>query len=136
MALTVLNPATEQPIAELQQAGVEETDAAVARARDAYPAWRAVAPADRARLLRRLATLVEKEGEGIAGGIGTSQDGSSHVTFYVAVDDPQAALDKAEALGGKTVQPVMTIPDMVTLALFADPEGHVVGVVASERPTA
>ena len=81
-------------------------------------------------------SLVEKEGEGIAGGIGTSQDGSSHVTFYVSVDDPQAALDKAEALGGKTVQPVMTIPDMVTLALFADPEGHVVGVVASERPTA
>ncbi len=63
MALTVLNPATEQPIAELQQAGVEETDAAVARARDAYPAWRAVAPADRARLLRRLATLVEEHSE-------------------------------------------------------------------------
>ncbi len=81
-------------------------------------------------------SLVEKEGEGIAGGIGTSQDGSSHVTFYVAVDDPQAALDKAESLGGKTVQPVMTIPAMVTLALFADPEGHVVGVVANERPGA
>ncbi len=63
MALTVLNPATEQPIAELQQAGVEETDAAVARARDAYPAWRAVAPTDRARLLRRLATLVEEHSE-------------------------------------------------------------------------
>jgi betaine-aldehyde dehydrogenase len=63
MALTVLNPATEQPIAELQQAGVEETDAAVARARAAYPAWRSVAPSDRARLLRRLATLVEEHSE-------------------------------------------------------------------------
>ncbi len=63
MALTVLNPATEQPIAELQQAGVEETDAAVARARDAYPTWRAVAPTDRACLLRRLATLVEEHHE-------------------------------------------------------------------------
>jgi acyl-CoA reductase-like NAD-dependent aldehyde dehydrogenase len=63
MALTVLNPATEQPIVELQQAGVEETDAAVSRARDAYPAWRAIAPADRARLLRRLATLVEEHSE-------------------------------------------------------------------------
>lgn len=79
-------------------------------------------------------TLVEKEGDGIGGGIGTSQDGSSHVTFYVSVDDPQAALDKAESLGGKTVMPVTTIPDMVTLALFADPEGHVVGVVASQQP--
>ena len=63
MALTVLNPATEQPIAELQQAGVEETDAAVARARAAYTTWRAVAPTDRARLLRRLATLVEEHSE-------------------------------------------------------------------------
>jgi betaine-aldehyde dehydrogenase len=60
---TVLNPATEEPLAELELAGVEETDAAVARAKAAYPAWRAVAPADRARLLRRLATLVEEKHE-------------------------------------------------------------------------
>jgi acyl-CoA reductase-like NAD-dependent aldehyde dehydrogenase len=66
MSLTVLNPATEEPIAELEQAGVEEADAAVARARGAYPAWRAVAPADRARLLRRLATLVEEHAEELA----------------------------------------------------------------------
>ena len=64
--LTVLNPATEEPIAELERAGVEETDAAVARAKEAFPAWRAVAPADRARLLRRLATLVEEHGEELA----------------------------------------------------------------------
>jgi acyl-CoA reductase-like NAD-dependent aldehyde dehydrogenase len=61
--LTVLNPATEQPLAELEQAGEEETDAVVARARAAFPTWRAVAPADRARLLRRLATLVEEHHE-------------------------------------------------------------------------
>ena len=66
MALTVLNPATEQPIAELEQAGVEETDAAVARAKAAFPAWRAVAPADRGRLLRRLATLVEENHEALS----------------------------------------------------------------------
>ena len=66
MALTVLNPATEEPIAELEQAGVEEADAAVARAKEAYPAWSAVAPADRARLLRRLAALVEENGEDLA----------------------------------------------------------------------
>jgi betaine-aldehyde dehydrogenase len=64
--LTVLNPATEEPIAELEQAGVEETDAAVERARVAFPAWKAVAPHDRARLLRRLATLVEEHGEELA----------------------------------------------------------------------
>ncbi|HJX48362.1 MAG TPA: aldehyde dehydrogenase family protein [Gaiellaceae bacterium] len=60
---TVVNPATEETLAELESAGVEETDAAVARAKAAYPAWRAVAPADRARLLRRLATLVEERHE-------------------------------------------------------------------------
>jgi betaine-aldehyde dehydrogenase len=66
MTLTVLNPATEEPIAELEQAGVEEADAAIARAKEAYPAWSAVAPADRARLLRRLATLVEEHAEELA----------------------------------------------------------------------
>ena len=66
MTLTVLNPATEEPIAELEQAGVEEADEAVARARAAFPAWRAVSPEDRARLLRRLATLVEEHAEELA----------------------------------------------------------------------
>jgi len=64
--LTVLNPATEELLAELERAGVGETDAAVARAKAAFPAWRAVAPADRARLLRRLATLVEEHAEELA----------------------------------------------------------------------
>jgi betaine-aldehyde dehydrogenase len=66
VTLTVLNPATEEPIAELEQAGVDETDEAVARAKGAFPAWCAVAPGDRARLLRRLATLVEENGEELA----------------------------------------------------------------------
>ena len=66
MSLTVLNPATEEPIAELEQAGVEETDAAVARAKASFPSWRAIAPTDRARLLRRLATVVEEHAEELA----------------------------------------------------------------------
>jgi betaine-aldehyde dehydrogenase len=59
----ILNPATEETIAKIEAAGVDETDAAVARAKEAFPAWRAVAPTDRSRLLRRLATLVEENGE-------------------------------------------------------------------------
>ncbi len=66
MTLRLLNPATEQPVAELEQAGVDETDRAVAAAKAAFPAWRAVAPSDRARLLRRLATLVEEHLEELA----------------------------------------------------------------------
>jgi acyl-CoA reductase-like NAD-dependent aldehyde dehydrogenase len=66
MSLTVLNPATEEAIATLEQAGVDETDAAVRRARQAFPDWRDVSPADRGRLLRRLATLVEEHLEELA----------------------------------------------------------------------
>ncbi|HEY8775696.1 MAG TPA: aldehyde dehydrogenase family protein [Gaiellaceae bacterium] len=66
MTLIVTNPATEETIAELEPAGVEETDAAVARAKAAFKEWRAVAPTDRARLLRRLATLVEDNAEELA----------------------------------------------------------------------
>ena len=64
--LEVLNPASERPITRLERAGVEETDRAVAAARAAYPAWRAVKPADRARLLRKVAAKVEEHGEELA----------------------------------------------------------------------
>lgn len=77
--------------------------------------------------------IVDTGAEGaIGGGIGASEDGPGHVTFYVQVDDPQACLDKTAALGGKAVVPVTEIPNMVTFALLADPEGHVVGVVQGQ----
>ena len=63
---TVYNPATEAPIAEVHDSTVEDLDAAVVQASAAAPAWRAVAPADRARLLRRLAALVEEHHEELA----------------------------------------------------------------------
>jgi acyl-CoA reductase-like NAD-dependent aldehyde dehydrogenase len=62
--IEVVEPATEQVMAEVPRAGAEEVDAAVARARTAFPAWRALAPADRAALLHRLAdTVAEHAGE-------------------------------------------------------------------------
>jgi len=63
VTVNVVNPATEEVIASLPSAGAEEADAAVARARAAFPAWRAVSPKDRGTLLRRLATLVEEHHE-------------------------------------------------------------------------
>jgi len=66
VTVTVVNPATEETIATLEEAGVDEADAAVARAKEAFPAWRDVSPRDRGRLLRRLATLVEEHGEELA----------------------------------------------------------------------
>jgi betaine-aldehyde dehydrogenase len=65
-ALSVIEPATARPLAEVPRAGVEETDAAVARAKAAFPAWRAVTPADRATLMRRLADALEGELEDLA----------------------------------------------------------------------
>jgi acyl-CoA reductase-like NAD-dependent aldehyde dehydrogenase len=56
--LKVVEPATEQTLAELPHAGVEETDAAVARAKEAFPAWRAISPGDRARVLRAIAEAI------------------------------------------------------------------------------
>ena len=66
MTLTVLNPATEHPIAELAQAGEGETDEAVARAKAAFPAWRDLAPQDRAGSCGALAGLVEEHAEELA----------------------------------------------------------------------
>ena len=66
MSLAVIEPATARPMAEVPRGGVEEVDAAVARAKAAFPAWRDVAPADRARLMRRLADALEAEHEELA----------------------------------------------------------------------
>jgi betaine-aldehyde dehydrogenase len=61
-----MEPATAEVMAEVPQAGVEETDAAVARAKAAFPAWRAVAPGDRSALLHRLANALEEKLEELA----------------------------------------------------------------------
>ena len=66
MTLTVLEPATEAVLAELPRAGPDDADAAVARAKAAYPAWRAVAPPDRARLLYGLADALAERQEELA----------------------------------------------------------------------
>ena len=66
------------------------------------------------------------------GGIGPSPEGVNRVTFYVDVDDLQAYLDKAEKLGGKTIMPPTVIPDMITLAMFSDPEGNIIGMVKED----
>jgi len=56
---TVLNPATAAPVAEIALTTLEETDAAIERAAAVFPAWRDVAPGERARLLRAFATVVD-----------------------------------------------------------------------------
>jgi hypothetical protein len=74
-------------------------------------------------------TTIETGGEGIPGGIGSAPEGNSgHVTFYVLVEDVEAALAKAEGLGATRVMGPMDIPSG-QIGLFADPEGHQIGVM-------
>jgi betaine-aldehyde dehydrogenase len=65
-SIAVVEPATEQVMAEVPRAGAEEADAAVARAKAAFPAWRAVSPGDRAGLLHRLADALEERAGDLA----------------------------------------------------------------------
>ena len=64
--IQVVEPSTAQVMAEVPRAGVEETDAAVAAAKAAYPGWRAVVPGDRALLMLRLSEAISDHLEGLA----------------------------------------------------------------------
>jgi predicted enzyme related to lactoylglutathione lyase len=81
--------------------------------------------------------LVDTHADGIGGGIGGVEEGGTPATrFYVQVPDINATLAAVEAAGGKVVMPREVLPGMVTLAMFADPQGNVVGLVEPEPPPA
>jgi predicted enzyme related to lactoylglutathione lyase len=70
------------------------------------------------------------DGTGIGGGIGAAPDGyPGHVTFYIEVPDVEAALAKAEGLGGSRVMGPDKVMESIEIGQFKDPEGHMVGVV-------
>jgi uncharacterized protein len=71
-------------------------------------------------------------GRGIMGGIGQTFPGTRPwVTFYVETPDVTASLEQAASLGGRIVTPRTVMPD-VTLGVFEDPEGHVIGLVEAK----
>ena len=70
--------------------------------------------------------MVQAEEGGIGGGV--AQGDKPTVTFYVTVADLAAALKKAESMGGKTVMAPMDVPGGPQIAVFADPEGNVIGL--------
>jgi len=69
-----------------------------------------------------------KAGQGIAGGIGSNPNGVAYVTVYADVPDLQATVDRAGQLGGKTLKPPETMPNGPTIAMLADPQGHMFGI--------
>ncbi len=72
------------------------------------------------------------DGVGIGGGVGRGPEGyDGHVTFYVEVPDVEAALAKAEGLGGSRMMGPDEVMEGLVIGLFNDPEGHLVGVVSS-----
>jgi len=77
--------------------------------------------------------IIDTKGPGINGGVcSTDNQSPSGVTIFVEVADIDATLQAAVDLGGKIVQPVTVVPNMVTFALFEDVEGNVVGLTKSE----
>jgi predicted enzyme related to lactoylglutathione lyase len=72
---------------------------------------------------------VNAQGVGIGGGVGADPDGSpGHVTVYVEVPDVEAALAKAESLGGTRIMGPAKVTEEIEIGLFTDPEGHVIGL--------
>jgi acyl-CoA reductase-like NAD-dependent aldehyde dehydrogenase len=130
--LRVIEPATEKVMAELHEATVEEADAAVARAKAAYPAWKAVSPKDRGNLLRRIAATVEKHLEELAQlesrNVGKPiSDARGEVGMVVDVFNYYAGAP--ERLAGKTI-PVAGGVDMT----FREPLGVVALIVPWNFP--
>jgi len=73
--------------------------------------------------------MTDPEATGIGGGIGAAMmGGAGWTTFYVGVSDIDKALADATKRGAKVLTPVTKLPD-VTFAVFADPEGHPVGLL-------
>ena len=72
------------------------------------------------------------DGIGIGGGIGQMPEGEAgFVTIYVEVPDLEAALVKAESLGGTRIMGPEKVMEGVEVAIFLDPEGHAIGLAKS-----
>jgi uncharacterized protein len=70
-----------------------------------------------------------RQGE-MTAGVGPAAEGQTgRVTFYVHADDPAGTLKRVEELGGRVLMPLTEIAPETTIALFADPEGHVIGLM-------
>jgi predicted enzyme related to lactoylglutathione lyase len=66
----------------------------------------------------------------LTGGVGSAPEGSpGGVTWYVHTDDPKGTLAKIEKLGGRVIMPLTQVAPETTIALFADPEGHIIGLM-------
>ncbi len=75
--------------------------------------------------------ITSEDGAGIPGGVGGGPDHVSHALFYVGVPDVEAALQRAEELGGTRVMGPATSPNGLVVGHFTDPEGTLIGVAGA-----
>jgi acyl-CoA reductase-like NAD-dependent aldehyde dehydrogenase len=124
--IEVLEPATGQVLEEVPRAGEEELDAAVARARKAFPGWRAVTPGDRSALMRALADRIEESTEDLARLEARNAGkpiGDARAEMAMVVETYRYYAGAPERLTGRTI-PVAGGVDMT----FREPLG-VVGLI-------
>ena len=86
---TTVSPATEEPLAEIAQAGAKDVALAVAAARDAFERWRAWRPSERAKVLFRIARILQERARELA--VAESLDGGKPIKESRDVDLPLAA---------------------------------------------
>ena len=79
--------------------------------------------------------MTDPEATGVGGGVGSHPGEGSWTTFYVGVENVDVALGQAKRLGAKELVPVTRLPD-VTFAVFADPEGHPIGLMEQPKKSA
>ena len=72
------------------------------------------------------------DGTGIRGGVGGGAAYESHSLFYIAVPDVEAALQRAEELGGTRTMGPATSPRGLVVGQFTDPEGTLIGVAGTQ----
>ncbi len=78
-----------------------------------------------------LELLTSEDGTGIRGGVGGGPSYESHALFYVGVPNVEAALQRAEQLGGKRVMGPVASPSGLVVGHFTDPEGTLLGVAGA-----
>ena len=90
------------------------------------PATEAISEAGNYGFVNRTPT---SDGPGIPGGVGGGPAYEGHTIFYIGVPDVEAALQKAESLGGtRRMSPTKNPGTDLTVAHFTDPEGHLIGL--------
>ena len=72
--------------------------------------------------------VTSEDGTGIRGGVGGGPRYKSHAVFYVGVPNVEAALQRAESLGGTRAMGPATSPNGLVVGHFTDPEGTLIGV--------